>query len=255
MDPSPKPFTFDEYRKLICLARQHYRFIAYDCTGSEKTEGRTVYWRHDIDISIDQALDLARIEREEGVFSTFFVHLHARFYHIWEKETAHALRRIVSLGHRIGLHFDCHYYDTSDAATLEPALLEERAFLERLVAQPVAVCSLHNPTQEMLDTWTEDRIAGMVNTYSAYFRNSVDYVSDSNGIWRYRSLRDVLAQHERPRLQVLTHPVWWTKTVSSPEEKMLSAIANRARTTEKIYRSEARVVISQKPEPAEVTAI
>lgn len=187
------------------------------------------------------------IECEEMVQSTFFVHLHSTFYHPWEKETAKTLRQIAGMGHQIGLHFDCSYYGTSEIFYLESYLDEEASFLERLVGRPIDACSLHNPTDEMLSEWTRDRVGGMVNTYSSYFRNLVDYVSDSNGIWRYLKLHNVLEQHEQQKLQVLTHPGWWREEVMSPEQKLLNIISERAKKFEQIYRSEARVVVGKVP--------
>ncbi len=248
MNHRTKPFTYEEYRRLLRLAGQTYRFVFYDDAAFENTEEQIIFWRHDIDLSVEQALRLAQIECEEMVQSTFFVHLHSTFYHPWEKETAKTLRQVAGMGHRIGLHFDCSYYGTSEIFYLESYLDEEASFLERLVGQPIDVCSLHNPTDEMLSEWTMERVGGMVNTYSSYFRNQVDYVSDSNGIWRYRTLHVVLEQHEHPQLQVLTHPIWWTDGVMSPEKKVLAAISRRAEATERAHRGEARVVIAEEPE-------
>ena len=53
-------------------------------------------------------------------------------------------------------------------------------------------------------------------------RERYEYISDSNGYWRFRSLLDVLEDPAVERVHVVTHPEWW-----QPE----SAVAARPRRT------------------------
>ena len=47
-----------------------------------------------------------------------------------------------------------------------------------------------------------------------------DYVSDSNGYWRFRRLDAVLADADVERLHVLTHPEWWPPEPMSPRARL-----------------------------------
>jgi len=59
--------------------------------------------RHDVDMDIDRALDMAIFESKRGVYSTYFL-LHTAKYFNYSKEFAQKCKKIVSLGHDIGLH-------------------------------------------------------------------------------------------------------------------------------------------------------
>ena len=242
-----KPFTYKEYRQLLITARQRFEFLTYDIERLVAADSG-ILWRHDIDLSLENAVHMAQIEAEESVISTYFVHMHSAFYHPWEKRALERIRRIAALGHEIGLHFDAAFYGSEDLQVIPPSIKREAEFLGELTGRPIRVFSAHNPTEHILSTWTEDTLLGMVNTYGRFFRESVDYVSDSNGIWRHRSLKEALLHAEKPLLQVLTHPVWWSEGMTSPEQKMRDAIALRGKETEATYRSEARMVVSEAPD-------
>ena len=70
----------------------------------------------------------------------------------------------------------------------------------------------------------DDIIGGLFNAYSRRLRESYRYASDSNGIWLYSRLKDVLESATEERLQVLTHPEWWTPEVMPPRQRLQRAI-------------------------------
>ena len=65
-------FTEKNYRKLIKLAKKNYVFKFFNSSNKPPY----VLWRHDVDCSVHRALCLAKIEKELGVKSTYFFHLH-----------------------------------------------------------------------------------------------------------------------------------------------------------------------------------
>ena len=95
-------FTEASYRECLRLAKANYRFSTYPAQGAP----RTILWRHDLDVSIHRALRLAEIEAEEGVMATYFVYARCPYYNILATEISAKLRRILALGHRLGVHFD-----------------------------------------------------------------------------------------------------------------------------------------------------
>lgn len=224
-------FTRDNYRRLLKLAKQKYSFCSFE--DFEKTEN-PVIWRHDIDFSVHSAYALAKIEHDEGVKSTFFIHLHNEFYNVFEKEISDLLEKIFKLGHNAGLHFDCHYYAIASASQLEEKLQFEKGILEKLFGVPINVFSFHNTTEEIL-FYNSDRYAGMINTYSRYFREEFGYCSDSNGYWRFDRLEDVLVSGKHKKLQVLTHPAWWQDEVLSPQQRIWRCIDGRSQKTKANY--------------------
>jgi hypothetical protein len=209
-------FTLLAYERLLMLANKRFKFKSYtqvqDCTDF-------IVWRHDIDLSLDQALKLARLEKKHDIQSTYFLHLHNEFYNVLDVNSGMIIREIIALGHHIGLHFDVQHYTIQSCEALSHWLLFEKNILETLFLTPVEVFSFHNTTDYSM-TLEAYRYAGMINTYSRYFKQEVAYCSDSNGYWRYRKLKDVLMDESVRQLQVLTHPGWWTEDELKPREKI-----------------------------------
>lgn len=224
-------FTRENYRRLLRMTRETWVFRGY--TELDREE-RFVLWRHDVDFSVHAARALARIEAEEGVRATYFVHLHNEFYNLLERGVSDCLREILALGHRLGLHFDTHYYGARSEEEVDRLVQREAGLLTDLFGAPVDAFSFHNTDPFTLSCrrWT---YGGLVNTYAQYFQAEVGYCSDSNGIWRFRRLEDVLREGRDPRLQVLTHPAWWQERPMAPRERIQRCIDGRARRTAEWY--------------------
>lgn len=212
-------FTERGYVELLD-AMSGYRFEPFGTTATEPH----VLWRHDIDISPQRALRLARLEAERDLRATYFVHLHSPFYNALEAPVRDILRDIIDLGHDIGLHFEVAFYADLDEVGLGVRLDQERAQLRWLVRAPVRAFAFHNPTEG----FDAPMYAGLVN---ASRLPGYEYVSDSNGFWRYGTPLDL----EGPRLQVLTHPEWWTPEPLSPRARVQRAIDGRAVATGRWY--------------------
>jgi hypothetical protein len=208
-------FTHSHYRELLKKAKLKYTDRTY--SNFDKNENYVI-WRHDIDISIDAALATAKIEHEEGIKTTYFIHPHNEFYNLLEKESSNKVKKIIELGHEIGLHFDSHYYNITNETELCMKLEFEKLFLENLFDIKILVFSFHNTNEFVLscDKW---KYAGMINTYANYFKKEVEYCSDSWGRWRFKRMKDVIEENH-PRLHLLTHSEWWTEKVMSPIEKV-----------------------------------
>jgi hypothetical protein len=233
-DPSAfAEFTEAGYRKLLeALKGQGYTFARY----GETAPGRHVLWRHDVDFSMHRALRLARIEAEEGIFSTWFVNPRCTFYNLAEPAISKLAAGILALGHEIGLHFDAEAFPHQrwTRVGLEQAVSSERALVESITGAPVRCVSWHNPDLTNLLDFKDDLIAGLINTYGETLRRDYVYGSDSNGYWRFKPMRELIAEgHER--LHLLTHPAWWTPEPMSPSARIDRAIEGRARAVRAAY--------------------
>jgi hypothetical protein len=214
------------------LKSAEYRFACY----GEQASDRHVIWRHDVDVSMHRAVRVAAIENQEGVVATYFVNPRSQFYSIFEPEIEALLRRILSLGHEVGLHFDASAYGVkvwSDTA-LEAAVRREQVLLEALLQSPITSLSWHNPDQSNLLDFRAGEIAGLHSAYSGRLRRDYVYCSDSNGYWRFKPMKDIIGEgHDR--LHLLTHPDWWTPEAMAPSERIDRAILGRARTIRRDY--------------------
>ncbi len=227
-------FTEVEYRSLIKVAQENWKFIGYDdccCTDA------SILWRHDIDFSVHRARALAEIEASESVVSTFFVLLHSQFYNVFEQDIYKLIHEIIGMGHHIGLHFDPSFYGQKIRSEID--LIEimtfEKNILENLYGCKIAACSWHNPSTIDYPSFGAQQIAGMINAYSTDIATKFSYISDSNGLWRERTLKDVLEQHIEQYLHVLTHPEWWTPAAMPPRDKIVRAAVGRKEAALKSY--------------------
>jgi len=227
-------FTHQHYKVLLETAKSHYSFHTFN-EESLKMEFRTIFWRHDVDFSVHEALNLAKAESEAGVKATYFLLLHSEFYNLFETSVKKMIMQIIGMGHKIGVHFDPIFYNITSEQELEKWLYFEKQILETIFDVKVGVFSFHNPTPEMLkfDGWS---YSGMINTYAKGIKEQIAYCSDSNGHWRFKRLFDVLSIEKPERLQVLTHPEWWTEKVMSPKEKVWRCIDKRAEKNKLAYK-------------------
>lgn len=228
-------FTESNYRKIIKIAKLRYEFISF--ADLYKKEGKNLLMRHDVDFSVHRAYNLALIEKEENVHSTFFLWMHSPYYNLFESNIFLLLHEIIKLGHDIGIHFDPSFYEIESKGydNIEDYLKLEKNILENLLKIKIFSFSLHNPNEHILKLYQDDMYVDMLNVYSKKIREYYKYCSDSNGYWRYERLVDILVEGSFDKLHVLLHPEWWTPTVLSPRERIIRAIDGRAKENINMY--------------------
>jgi len=225
VDPSFGDFTEESYCAVLELARAYWRFESFGTSVAEPH----VLWRHDVDVSPNRALRLAEIESERGLRATYFFLLHSSFYSCFEAATRDMMRRVATLGHDIGLHFDVSFYpEIDDVDSLEQRIEFEAEIISALATKQTTAVSFDSPTPEQLTSFDQPELAGLVNTYGHTLRNNYRYISDSNGYWRFDRLHDVLVERKDRTLHVLTHPEWWTPEPRSPRDRIGRAVEGRA---------------------------
>ena len=184
------------------------------------------FLRHDIDFSPVNAVRMAKLEKQYGICSTYTVLLSGGYYNPFEKHVRELIREIKSCGHEVGLHFDPTVHDISDEALLPARIKEEASALEDLIAAPVSMFSFHNTTDFSMSC-RDREYGGLLNAYSNFFHNDVEYTSDSNGYWRFRSWDELLLENHKV-IQVLTHPIWWCpKNEFPPFETVVKNLIER----------------------------
>lgn len=198
-------FSYQAYKGLLELLNSGgYVFCDYHNYISAP---RCVILRHDIDTSLEQAVRLAELEAENGVKSTYFVLLRTDFYNVASQRSQEQLRRILALGHEIGLHFDEVAYGrvlTEDET--KENIIKECGILSALLDAPITTVSMHRPSKATLDANIE--IPGIVNSYGKTFFHDFKYLSDSRRRWREPVL-DIIRSGEYDRLHILTHAFWY----------------------------------------------
>jgi hypothetical protein len=194
-------FDLDHYRELLTAALAgDYTFAFFD---HEPQQGQ-VLLRHDVDLSLDAALELAEVEHEHGVGATYFLMTRSEFYNLDAASGVRALDRLRALGHRIGLH------------AVWPHVDDDERF-DRVLAW-------HNPEPEYM----REPVDGFVNVMQSPWADV--YRSDSNQHWRQGCPHDDLRAHAFERLQLLVHPEIWVYEGSTMRETMRAMLdADRSR--------------------------
>jgi hypothetical protein len=226
-------FTHSHYKQLLLEAKKEYEFIEFNSSEINKDK-KTILCRHDVDLSIHEALNLAQIENEINVKATYFLLPHSEFYNLFEKSITEKVNEVISLGHSVGLHFDPIYYNIKTKEELEYWLNFEKEIIQKIFKVQINVFSFHNPTEEILK-FDDLSYAGMINTYANEIKVNVAYCSDSNGYWRFKRMYDVISTDKPKKLQILTHPEWWTAEIMSPKQKIWRCIEKRAEKNKHFY--------------------
>lgn len=151
----------------------------------QPAERGDLFLRHDIDLSLDAALQMAELEAEHGVLATYLLMTESVFYNLASSEGVAALARLRELGHAVGLH-----------AGYPNVQLDER--FDRVV-------SWHNPEGEYMSK----SIPGAVNVYAEPYFSPHNYRSDSNQHWRSGCPHEELRGGGFAWLQILVHPEIW----------------------------------------------
>ena len=201
-------FDLAHYRELVEAARAGgYRFALFDRDPS----AGDVLLRHDVDLSLSAALELAELEADMGASATYFLMTESVFYNLASREGDAALGRLRELGHRVGLH-----------AVYPRAELDERF-------DPVV--AWHNPEAEFMSV----SLDGAANAMEPRFFVPGQYRSDSNQSWREGCPHEGLARGDFEWLQLLTRPESWVYPGATMRETMLAMLdAERERRLEQL---------------------
>jgi hypothetical protein len=201
-------FDMTHYRELLDAAKGGgYRFAAF---GAEPRPG-DLFLRHDVDLSLAAAVEMAEAEADAGVRATYLLMTESVFYNLASEEGAAAISRLRELGHPVGLH------------AVHPNVELDGRF------DPVV--SWHNPRPEYMS----DEIPGAANAYSPRYFAPETYRSDSNQHWRAGCPHQELRAGAFPWLQILVHPEIWVYEGATMGETMRAMLdADRARRLEQL---------------------
>ena len=212
-------FSLDGFRKLLSVFKDTgYSFCGFEEIDSRLTEGYPfVVLRHDVDISLRPALEIARIEYEQGIQATYFVLLTSPFYNALSRSNAELILQIHQYGHQIATHLDLAAYDDDFAR----ALIEVDIFSKFYPFVNTRLVSLHSSSYD-LQHMPVELYQQLNNVYGHAVRGGTAYISDSTGRWRYGHPLDSEALKTQKPIQLLTHPIWWVQEGETTAQKLES---------------------------------
>jgi hypothetical protein len=187
--------TFDlaHFRELLDAARAGgYRTVAFD----HEPRPRDLFLRHDVDLSLEAALELAHLEAEHGLHATYFLMTESIFYNLDSPVGRETIRELRELGHAVGLH------------AVHPRAERDDRF------DPVL--AWHNPDR----AYVNEPVAGVVNVMQSPWFTQGKYRSDSNQRWREGCPHEELRAGTFEWLQLLLHPEIWVYEGATMRETM-----------------------------------
>lgn len=226
-------FTYGRYREIVSTFLKR----GYEVRGYADADPRMKHLilRHDVDFCPNEAVKMAQVEADLGVWSHYYFLLQTEFYNIASAASLSAISTIRSLGHKIGLHFDASLFpDQRDG--LDRAATVQSEIMEKLIGSTVQTVSFHRPAPSLLGDPTP--LGGRIHTYQPRFFSEMAYVSDSGGSFSYGEPLDHPAFSAGTAMQLLTHPIWWkAERVENRMELLDRFLAKRA----KVLDTEAQI--------------
>ena len=240
-------FNYAEYRNIITLVKQNLPIMDFSEVNDEVNAFCVL--RHDIEFSIDRALQMARIEHEDlNVHSTYTVQLRNNTYNALSQKNIEAIQEIESMGHYIGLHQNPPQMSDDE---LVDYITKDIETLEHYYGFSVDIFAFHrcgsNPG--ILERYVE--VPGKINCYAKeffhYFSGDkpeeirVHYLADSNHDWKYGHPFNIDYWDLPQKMQLLTHPYSWTergyenisnftKLIKERNEELLSDMNSETKT-------------------------
>jgi hypothetical protein len=207
-----RPYSVEAYRgflaRLVADDRQFASFV-----DDPPASGRTIYLRHDVDYSLELAVELAEVNSDLGVQGTFFVQVRAQLYNVFEPREGERVRRLRALGQRLALHHVPRGEGVDDDADIR----NDFELLRQVEPVVDHAFAWHRP-REGFGKRPEQEVSGLVNVYGRRFFREMPYLSDSVHRVSVDDLEAAVAADESSELHLLLHPVNWVAGGSSGVE-------------------------------------
>lgn len=225
------PFTIDGYKTLVHRI-MNGGFQIKPISALPDRKENCIYLRHDVDFSAELAIRVAEIENTAGVVSTYFFLLTGP-YNPFHEETVAAIKKIKSLGHEIGLHYDLKNWP-HDKQAANAKLKNEIQILEGISETKINSIVMHQPSLGGEDYFAKGTDSTLLVNPTYYQKTDGDlcYVSDSCRAWRDDTLMKFIRRElPQTRLMLNTHPESWLATKRMNRitylEKVLAPAANQ----------------------------
>jgi len=140
-------FTHAHYKACIQYALDGgYRFLRMKDAVNGPDDEKIILMRHDEDLSLPAAYNLAKIEGDLGIKTTYFFRLHAKNYNLLSQESYTIVHKIIEMGHEIGIHYELHTHPV--LLPREKEIFENsKSLLDSLFDTEITGMSYHEPTR------------------------------------------------------------------------------------------------------------
>jgi hypothetical protein len=164
--------------------------------------------RHDVDLSLDDAVSVASVEAQLDITSTYFIRVSASRYDVTSRRGVRLLRQLVDMGHEIGLHFDTPQSMVA-TTSITKQLRDWRHLLESAAGVRVRGGTIHLPRRVPYHPTLDDLVASGLeyDPGSPEFNDGALFFSDSRREWDHGCPCTYLGHV--PHIYAIFHPYWW----------------------------------------------
>ncbi len=210
-------FNLNHLRSLLELAeKKEFQDVFFD--REIKASNKYILWRHDVDIDLDAAIEMAKLEAEVGIKSTYFLMTRGVFYNLFTIRGQNTVKKLLELGHQIGLHCYLNIGRTQHVSQeyIEREVHRDFAILDNFFGEGNfrRIVSFHNPPQSFLGL----KFSSFLSASEERFFKEIKYLSDSNANWREGPLENWLEAARYSQFSIVLHPIIWVYGGSSIQE-------------------------------------
>lgn len=134
-----RDFSYNHYELILNNLKNKFDFSHFDnCSSND------VILRHDVDLSLESALKMAKLENNLGIQATYFILFHSELYNPFNQRSSKIISEIIKLNHKIGFHYNGEYYIKNN---LDPknSIIEEIKIMESHYNTDISIISAHDP--------------------------------------------------------------------------------------------------------------
>ncbi len=185
--------------------------------GLEKDVG--FFIRHDVDISLKKAVEMAEFENKHGIRSTYYILLSSPYYNALEAENLQRIRTLRELGMNVGLHYD-NSIKSQDANRCCSEIIIQLGILQHHIGElEDQSVTFHKPLRGTDINEETVNLLNLSNIYSPNFDRRFKYISDSGHNWRENPY-DIISTNDM--VHINTHPEWYNKDEMDMEDCIFS---------------------------------
>jgi|YNPNPStandDraft_1061719.scaffolds.fasta_scaffold02757_5 hypothetical protein len=199
-------FSLERYREIVLRAQKNgYWLPTVSQVGVPPlTARRFLLIRHDVDISVSAAYEMAVLESRLNLATSYYIRLHCPFYNVFEQDTLKQILEMRSMGHEIGFHYEALFFEQMGRDPLEGILADIEIF-EKLLGQKIVTISQHLPSMSRVYPELWDRY---IDAYQPMLVRDIPYFGDSGRTWREGCILEKIGKYDR--MHTLIHPAYWT---------------------------------------------
>ena len=229
-------FSYNSYREILNnFKNKKYKFQKFSDYKNIKKNNSNIFLRHDIDLTLDKVIQIARIEAELKVHSTFFFMTNSPFYNIYSSKGHELIEELIKLDHHIGLHFHSESYKNLFLEQdINIAVKKEIKNMENIFDLKIDAVSFHRPNKFLLKG-SSLLTSPIPHTYMKEFTKEMDYCSDSSGEWKFGSPIERKSFKNNQDMHLLIHPVWWNESITNPFLVLQKFILENKKNIEKKF--------------------